>query len=258
MCCRRLYEGVITITVQLHCGDCLDIMPTLADHSVDAIIADLPYAVTQNKWDTVIPFEPLWEQYKRIIKPKSAIVLFGVQPFTSRLVMSNLAWFKYEWVWSKKRKTGHLNAKKMPLRSHESLLIFGDSLPLYYPQGLIKTWDIHQRKPGSNGGNYGKHSASFSIAEYTGYPDTILRFPAGQEHLHPTQKSIALLRYLVRTYTNEGETILDNVMGSGTTGCAAVLEGRDFVGIEIDEDYFAIAEARIEQVRSESVQLELV
>ena len=243
--------------VTLFRGDCLDIMPTL-DGPFDAVIADLPYGTTACKWDTVIPFEPLWKQYKRLIKPKGAIVLFGSQPFTSALVMSNPGWFRYEWVWRKNRGTGHLNAKIMPMRAHENVIVFGESMPVYIPQ--MRKGEPYQRidcsKHSLNKGTYGRTQASYSTINGTGdrYPLTVLDFAIVERALHPTQKPIALLEYLIRTYTNEGETVLNNVMGSGTTGVACVNTGRHFVGIELLQEYFDIAETRIGRAQTEMVQ----
>ena len=250
------------MTVQLYLADCLDVLPTLQG-PFDAIIADLPYGTTACKWDTVIPFEPLWAQYKRLIKPRGAIVLFGSQPFTSALVMSNLGWFKWEDVWRKSQATGHLNAKVMPLREHENILIFGNGRITYNPQ-IISKKEENIRPPtrGSNSQCYGAFSvfAERSIPVDMSYPRSIIDIPNannGERVGHSTQKPVTLLEYLIRTYTNEGETVLDNVMGSGTTGVACVNTGRSFVGIELDSGYFAIAKTRIEQAQAEMVQLSL-
>ncbi len=224
----------------LYLGDCLELMAQIPDGSVDMVLCDLPYGTTQNKWDSVIPFEPLWAQYKRICK--GAIVLTAAQPFTSALVMSAKNAFKYEWVWRKAKPVGHLNAKKMPMAAHESILVFCHGLTPYNPQGLVESGSIVSR---TNNGNYGECSKT-TVRTHTGYPRTVLDFAHDNRTIHPTQKPVALMEYLIRTYTNEGDTVLDNCMGSGTTGVACVNTRRNFIGIEKDDKYFAIAQARIE------------
>jgi site-specific DNA-methyltransferase (adenine-specific) len=221
-------------------GDCLKILAAIPSASIDAIITDPPYGTTACKWDTVIPLEPMWEQLKRIIKPNGAIVLFGSQPFTSALVMSNPKMFKYEWVWEKSKPTGFLNAKKQPLRQTEDICVFYLSQCLYNPQGIIATEKMVKR---TNRGNYGECSKT-TKQEFTGYPRNLINFPS-VDGVHPTQKPVALMEYLIKTYTNEGEVVLDFTMGSGTTGVAAVNLKRDFIGIELDKGYFDIAQARI-------------
>ena len=255
------------MTAQLYHGDCLDILPTLEAGSVDAIIADLPYGTTACKWDTVIPFGPLWEQYKRIIKPRGAVVLFGSQPFTSTLVMSNVGWFKYEWIWEKTRGSGFLNVPYRPLLAHESIIVFSDAASTHSPKGTMAYYPqmgegepYTDRRTRRVGGTFIFHTAITEKqpkhAETKRYPRTVLKYSFDQGH-HPTQKPVALLEYLVRTYTNESETVLDNTMGSGTTGVACVQTGRNFIGIEIDEGYFNIAKARIEAAQAEMVQEEM-
>jgi DNA modification methylase len=235
-------------------GDCLNILPTLADKSVDAIITDLPYGTTACSWDVIIPLEPMWEQVKRLCK--GAFVTTASQPFTSVLIMSNLAWFKYDWVWNKKMVSNFGNAKIQPLRCHESVLIFSKNGHTYNPQ-----------KTGKAGKPYGKLSASNSDVYSggfgqqrnvgVGYPKTIVEFPRPNNlsggGLHPTQKPVALYEYLIKTYTNPGDTVLDFCMGSGTTGCAAVKTGRNFIGIEREPKYFAIAERRITEAQMQMV-----
>lgn len=223
-------------------GDCLRIMPALPDASIDLILADLPYGTTRNKWDAVIPFAPLWAEYKRIIKPNGAIVLFGAQPFTSALTMSNPAWFKYAWVWEKSSVTGHLNAHKRPMRKHEDILVFARKTAPYYPQGLKPYNKINRRS--TNGSNFGV-SGTENFQAFTNYPRSILRFDNDTRPVHPTQKPVALLEYLIRTYTEPGAVVLDNVMGSGSTGVAAFNTGRKFLGIEQDAGYFEIARKRL-------------
>lgn len=229
-------------------GDTIEQMATLPDGCVDMILCDLPYGTTACKWDTVIPFEPLWEQYKRLIKPNGAIVLFGSQPFTSALVMSNPKWFKYAWVWDKvNRPTGHLNAKKQPLRETEDIALFCNGQSAYFPQFLK---GLPYTATGSkNSDCYGSQKKTTTVCDGERYPRNILRIAADERgtvgRIHPTQKPVALCEYLIKTYTNEGETVMDNTMGSGTTGVACVNTKRHFIGIERDPTYFAIASARI-------------
>jgi site-specific DNA-methyltransferase (adenine-specific) len=232
------------MSVQLFQGDCLEIMPTLASGSVDMVLCDLPYGTTQNKWDTIVPLLPLWEQYKRLVK--GAVVLTASQPFTSQLVISNLAWFRYAWVWEKTNATGHLNAKRMPMKLHEDVVVFSrDTLP-YYPQDLKPFGKVVRR--GHNGDNFGV-SGKENFQEFTNYPRSIIKFQTDKEKLHPTQKPVALMEYMINTYTNPGDTVFDNCMGSGTTGVACVNTGRSFIGIEKDQQYFDIASRRIKEAR---------
>lgn len=225
-------------------GDCLERMSEIADGSVDMVMADLPYGTTQNKWDSVIPLGALWLQYRRVCKPNAAIVLTAQTPFDKVLGASNLAMLKYEWIWRKSKATGHLNAKHSPMKDHENVLIFYEALPVYNPQGLIRKAVPTVRKGGNNGTNYGK-SDKDAIQEFENYPRTVLEIGSEGKTLHPTQKPIALMEYLIKTYTNEGMTVLDNTMGSGTTGVACVKTGRRFIGIERDGGYFKIASDRI-------------
>jgi site-specific DNA-methyltransferase (adenine-specific) len=239
-------------------ADCLEAMKYIADKSIDCIIADLPYGTTACKWDTIIPFEPLWAQYKRIIKDNGAIVLFGSQPFTSALVMSNPKWFKYEWIWNKKRPTGFAIVKKQPMKEHENILIFYKNQPTYNRQFRKK--DIKNQRANrvrnsiekeySISDNWGiKPKFSVDFDDTKKNPSTILEYSnSNHGKLHPTQKPVLLLEYLVKTYTNEGDTVLDNTMGSGTTGVAAKNLKRSFIGIEMDENYFEIAKSRIESI----------
>jgi len=226
------------------------------------ILADLPYGTTACKWDTVIPFKPLWAEYKRLIKPRGAVVLFGSQPFTSALVMSNMEWFKYEWVWEKNLKVGHLNARVRPMVGHESILVFGESFGTYNPQCRKRTTEVKAgNKRNGTSRTYGKEREWYLDRQSNWImPDTVLKFKAvhsSQGRVHPTQKPVALLEYLIRTYTNEGEVVLDNVMGSGSTGVACVNTGRGFVGIEMDAGYFEIAKARIDAAQQEMIQAEM-
>lgn len=233
----------------LHLGDCLEVMRTIPDASVDMILCDLPYGTTQNKWDAVIPFDGLWKEYQRVCRDDSAIVLTAAQPFTSALVMSNPSLFKYDWTWKKEKGTGHLNAKKMPMRDKEDVLVFYKNQPVYNPQfGKGEPYDGSARVgKKQQTDNYGKYAAVREDNDGKRYPKQVLEFPmVGRGGLHPTQKPVALMEYLIRTYTNEDEVVLDNTMGSGTTGVACMRSGRKFIGIERDPDYFQIATDRIE------------
>lgn len=231
-------------------GDCLEMMKLIPDGSVDMVLCDLPYGTTRNKWDAEIPFESLWTEYQRIRKPSAAIVLTAAQPFTSALVMSNPREFKYQWVWDKVQPTGHLNAKKQPMRRHEDVVVFYAEQPVYNAQ-LTEGKAIRRtagKAPQST--NYGHFESVGGDSGTTRQPTTILQVSSGRSPnartVHPTQKPVALMEYLIRTYTNEGDTVLDNTMGSGTTGVAAANTGRKFIGIERDDKYFAIAQKRIE------------
>lgn len=223
-------------------GDCLDAMWLIPDGSVDLVLCDLPYGTTQNKWDSVIPFEPLWSHYWRVLKPNGAVVLTAAQPFTSALVMSQPDAFKYQWVWEKTAATGHLNARHQPMRNHEDVTVFYSERGTYNPQGLVPHGKVTRR--GSNGENF-RDSGKENFQEFTNYPRSVLKIASEGKTVHPTQKPVALMEYLIRTYTNEGETVLDNCMGSGTTGVAARNTGRKFIGIERDPEYFKIAKHRI-------------
>ncbi|WP_145412481.1 site-specific DNA-methyltransferase [Paenibacillus xylanexedens] len=231
--------------------NCLEGMRRIPDKSVDMILCDLPYGTTACRWDTIIPFEPLWEQYKRIIKDNGAIVLTASQPFTSALVMSNPKMFKCEWIWEKNRGSNFGSVKYVPMKEHESVLVFGNGRVTYNP--------IMQERKGS-----GSERVRYKIVARTKtevYADSLhgevelktteLRYPSSIQKfntevgLHPTQKPVDLFRYLIRTYTNPGETVLDNCMGSGTTAVAATLEGRNFIGFETDAGYVGIANERL-------------
>ena len=227
-------------------GDCLELMKDIPDTSIDMILCDLPYGATRNKWDSVIPLNKLWEQYERIIKDNGAIVLFSQMPFSAELVHSNLKLFKYEWIWQKDNGTGFLNAKKMPLKIHENILVFYKKLPLYNPQ-MRTGFKPYKCKQGRHSTNYGAYEQGH-ITESNGerYPIDIIKFKK-DSGLHPTQKPVELLEYLIKTYTNEGDTVLDNCMGSGSTGVACINTNRNFIGYELDEKYFEIAEKRINE-----------
>lgn len=234
-------------------GDCLERMKEIPDGSVDMILCDLPYGTTQCKWDSVIDISAMWEQYKRISKDDCAIILFGSQPFTSVLVASNLKMFKYSLVWDKMHSpTGHLNAKKMPMRRTEDIVVFYSKQPTYNPQmGVGKA--VSKTESGDkirSNDVFGEYKGVACKDVTTRYPIDIIYFDkvqARHHRLHPTQKPVALMEYLIKTYTNEEETILDNCMGSGTTGVAAKQLGRSFIGIEMDETYFNIAKERIDK-----------
>ena len=248
--------------INLMLGDCLERMKEIPDGSVDMILCDLPYGTTACKWDSVIPFEPLWAEYRRVTKRNAAIVLTASQPFTSALVMSAPDIFKYCWVWEKTRATGHMHAKNKPLKSHEDIAVFSTGTTVhsvqssirmqYYPQGTIAVDRVSYRpsreKKGSDvvGSLRPSHKNSYRQTE-SNYPRSVLHVPS--EHnvgaFHPTQKPVALMEYLIKTYTNEGETVLDNCMGSGTVGVACKNLNRKFIGIEKDETYFKIAQDRI-------------
>ena len=235
--------------IKLLQGDCLELMKDIPDGSVDMILADLPYGTTACKWDTIIPFDLLWEQYERVIKDNGAIVLTASQPFTSALVMSNPKMFKYCWYWDKIRGTGHLNAKKQPLRSVEDVCVFYKKQTVYNPQMRERTKSrISKNK--STQQVYGKSKDVFEgeILDKK-YPVSLLTFSKSNKKdfiKHPTQKPVSLMEYLIKTYTNEGDTVLDNVMGSGTTGVACLNTNRNFIGMELEGDYFNMAKERIE------------
>lgn len=237
--------------IDLRQGDCLELMRDIPDGSVDAIITDPPYGTTACKWDSVIPFEPMWTELKRIIKPNGAIVLFGSQPFTSALVMSNPKMFRYDWVWAKNSGSGFLNASKMPMKKSENISVFYKKLPTYNPQNLIEQNKIVKTRQSFSKntalGDIGvKNLGGEYLSKYTNYPINVITCNE-EKGLHPTQKPVALLEYLIKTYTNEGETVLDFTMGSGSTGVACVNTNRNFIGIELDEKYFEIAKKRIEE-----------
>ena len=233
--------------IKLLQGDCLELMEKIPDKSIDMILCDLPFNTTRNSWDIAIPLEPLWELYNRIIKDNGAIVLFAQTPFDKILGNSNLKMLKYEWIWEKDNATGFLNAKKMPLKIHENILVFYKKLPLYNPQMRtgFKPYKCKQGS-GSDSWNYNKNFGGH-ITESNGerYPIDIIKFNRDKDKLHSTQKPVALLEYLIKTYTNEGEIVLDNCFGSCSTGVACINTNRNFIGMELDENYFNIAENRI-------------
>lgn len=230
--------------IKLMQGDCLERMKEIESGSVDMILTDPPYGTTACKWDSIIPLEPMWEQLKRIIKPNGAIVMTASQPFTTTLIASNIKGFKYCWVWDKKRVSNPQLAKHQPLKCHEDVCIFTSDgrKANYYPQGLIDF--VKSRKKDTT--NLGHCVRKDYVQTKTNYPKTIQTF-SFEQGLHPTQKPVALMEYLIKTYTNEGDLVLDFTMGSGTTGVAAKNLNRKFIGIELDESYFEIAKERIEK-----------
>ena len=271
---------------ELYCGDCLIEMDQVADGSVDLILCDLPYGTTDRKgisdkgdnrvlsWDTVIPLDKLWEQYRRVLKPSGAVVLTADQPFTSQLVLSNLEWFKYEWIWKKRKVTGFLHANARPMKETEDILVFspmgasGGSVKVnknmtYNPQGLIEK-KVKKKNNAKRLGKFlhqpehmGSNNKLLHETEYeqkwTNYPSEIIEFGLDRNVIHPTQKPVALMEYLIKTYSNEGDTVLDNCMGSGTTGVACKKTNRNFIGIEKEPEYFTQAKERIEDVTVEEV-----
>ena len=232
-------------------GDCLEEMSTIEDNSVDMVMTDPPYGTTACKWDSVIPFEPMWEQLRRITKDNGAIVLMGNQPFTSALVMSNLKMYRYEWTWEKNNVSGFANAKRRPLKVTENVLVFSKKEPVYFPQGLVvlKTPRIRNAKVGDAVGGIGFYDGYSQT--HTNYPKNVLKFALDKNKLHPTQKPVALMKYLIKTYTNEDDLVIDFTMGSGSTGVACADTGRRFWGCELlpekedDPDYFGIASKRV-------------
>ncbi len=237
--------------MELYKGDCLEVMKSIPDGSIDAIITDPPYGTTACKWDSVIDFDLMWEQLNRIIKPNGAIVLFGSEPFSSALRMSNIKNYKYDWKWLKSRTTGFQMVKKRPMKDYEDVIIFYKKQPTYHNTELIelkkpiKSW----RKNGKGGNNLNEVKTNKNrVQKFTNFNRQTLKF--NNEHnvgklTHPTQKPVALMEYLIKTYTNEGETVLDFTMGSGSTGVACVNTKRNFIGVEQEEKYFEIAKERI-------------
>jgi site-specific DNA-methyltransferase (adenine-specific) len=236
-------------------ADCLEAMRDIPDGSVDMVLTDPPYGTTACKWDSVIPFAPMWEQLKRITKPNGAIVLFGSEPFSSALRISNMNQFRYDWIWDKKNSANYAMAKNMPLKCFEIASVFSsgscgngskEKMP-YFPQGLV---EINKPVIKVEGGKGDRHrpnrtyNRTLTVQTHTNYPKAIVTFGTTSK-LHPTQKPVALMEYLIRTYTNAGDTVLDFTMGSGTTGVAAKTLGRSFIGIELDPDYFALGSKRI-------------
>jgi DNA modification methylase len=236
----------------LYLGDCLEVMKSIPSASVDMVLCDLPYGTTQCKWDTIIPFKPLWAEYRRVAKDGAAVVLFGAEPFSSALRMSNIESFKYDWVWLKNKPDGFLNSKHQPMRENEIVSVFGRGKLLYNPQ--LERCAPFKHKKTATGVRSSTHGAiadkqpEYEIRDYK-YPKNVLRFDKPSSRQHPTQKPVPLLEYLIRTYTNDGMTVLDNCMGSGSTGVACLNTNRNFIGIEQDPGYFDIAKTRIEQTQ---------
>ena len=246
---------------ELHLGDCLEVMKSIPAGSVDMVLCDLPYGTTACKWDSVIPFEPLWEQYRRITKPNAAIVLTASQPFTTALIASNLNEFKYCWVWNKGVGVNFLHVKRQPLKVTEDVCVFYCKQPTYKPQKTAREKPI--KKSNNNVGESSGFTVDGNNEKYVGriyedaYPTVLLNFSSrssGSRGLHPTQKPVPLMEYLIKTYTNEGDVVMDNCMGSGTTGVACMNTGRRFIGIEMDAGYFQIAQNRIMEASAAAEQ----
>ena len=234
--------------IDLKHGDCLELMKDIPSGSVDMVLTDPPYGTTACKWDSVIPFEPMWIELKRIIKPNGAIVLFGSEPFSSALRMSAIEIYSYDWKWEKSKPVGHLNANRKPMNKYEDIIVFSKRQPTYNPQGLIEI-DPKPRSRTNKGGIYGKQAGVSTVSKFTGYPSNIIHFKSQNGEFHPTQKPVALLEYLIKTYTQENEVVLDFTMGSGSAGVACVNTNRKFIGIEKDDKYFEIAEKRIKDAQ---------
>jgi site-specific DNA-methyltransferase (adenine-specific) len=238
--------------IKLMQGDCLELMKGVADKSVDMILCDLPYGTTACKWDNVIPFEPLWEQYNRVIKNCGAIVLTAREPFTSLLIGSNIKKYKHKWVWNKKQSGSFQNAKYMPLQIEEDIVVFSNGRVNYYPQrrkGKMRKRGGAKEKSRVVGSGLQDGYENYSDLYY---PTNIIELANPRiNKLHPTEKPVALFEYLIKTYTNEGETVLDNCMGSGTTAIACINTNRNYIGFELDEDYYKSATARLEAVKSQ-------
>ena len=252
--------------IELYHGDCLEIMTTISDKSIDMILCDLPYGTTDCKWDAIIPFEPLWKEYKRIIKDRGCIALFGSEPFSSHLRMSNIKQFQYDWIWNKNKSGNPFNAKYRPHLIFELISIFGNGKINYYPimeaakKENIRPLNISKHKTDFlNGFKSGLFQHSENYNPNLRYPKNELNFKNSQKEcnplnrIHPTQKPVPLLEYLIKTYTLEGETVLDNCMGSGSTGVACINTNRKFIGIEKDETYFEIARKRIEAEQNKNM-----
>ena len=247
--------------MQLFNGDCLEVMKDIPDNSVDMVLTDPPYGTTACKWDSVIPFEPMWCQLKRITKDRAAICLFGTEPFSSSLRMSSIKTFKYDWIYLKSQAQNFLNAKKQPLRNHEIVSVFYKSQCSYYPQMKSgKPYSVKQGRSSDSISGDPKVQSGGHLTVNAGkrYPLSVMEKISQENGLHPTQKPVALMEYLIKTYTNEGESVLDFTMGSGTTGVACVNTNREFIGIELDKEYFEIAKNRIEDSqKSKSEKLDL-
>lgn len=236
--------------IQLYQGYCLELMKDIPEKSIDMILCDLPYGITQNKWDKIIPFTDLWKAYDRIIKDNGAIVLFSKGIFSARLIISQEKLYRYTLIWEKSMAVGFLNSRRMPLQAHEDILVFYKKLPTYNPQMKTGKPYIKRNIENGDGNNYGKFERKGKTLVNNGSrcPRSVIKFSNGNHNSqHPTQKPVPLLEYLIKTYTNEGDTVLDNCMGSGSTGVACVNTNRDFIGMELDENYFQTAKERIEK-----------
>lgn len=238
-------------------GDCIKEMQKLIDKDikVDLILTDLPYGTTSCKWDNIIPFEPMWDCIDKLSKEKTPTVLFGQEPFSSHLRLSNLKNYRYDWYWNKTRPTGHLNAKKQPMRKIEEIMVFYKKQCPYYPQGLI-AGEFNNNRPAKSRKKKGKHvygeEKPIKLSKYTNYPNNVLEYSnSNNKTIHPTQKPVEMLEYLIRTYTNEGDTVLDFTMGSGSTGVACLQTNRNFIGIELDAEYYEMAKQRIKDVNEQ-------
>ena len=244
---------------QIICGDCLEVMKAIPNKAVDMILCDLPYGVTACKWDNVIPLEPLWEQYKRLIKDNGAIVLTATQPFTSKLVMSNLEMFKYEWVWDKHIPRGFQVAKYRPMMKHENIMVFGKSKVKYNPQKVLRDKPVavknYAKKDRVSSNDIGKYNDGRTFIYTHKNPDSIIVgcWEPNAGKLHPTQKPVALFKYLIKTYTNEGDLVLDNCIGSGTTAVACLELNRHFIGIELSPECCEVAKRRIKEIQPQLV-----
>lgn len=237
----------------IHHGDCLEIMKLIPDGSVDMILCDLPYGTTQNKWDSILPLDLLWNEYKRILKINGTVLLFGAEPFASALRLSNIKQYKYDWYWVKNKKTGFLNARKMPMQQVESISVFKDKIgETYNPIKELRNTQKAGNKKYGNTPNYGKQDAEY-VDNQSDYilPANVLSYKA-ERGLHPTQKPVGLFEYLIKTYTNEGDLVLDNCAGSGTTGIACINTNRDYILIEKEEKYIEIINTRINNHNSQS------
>ena len=245
--------------IKLYHGDCLEIMPQIPDKSIDMILCDLPYGTTACKWDVIIPFEPLWKEYKRIIKERGCIALFGSEPFSSHLRMSNIKQFKYDWILQKSHATGHLSAYKKPMTKHEIISIF--NAKNYYPilsdklKKNIRPFSTTYSNIYHNQLEVRSHENVRKIPRDKALPNSIIPMIKPQNRFHPSEKPVALLEYLIKTYTLENETVLDNCMGSGSTGVACVNTNRNFIGIEKEENYFSISKKRIKEARENQSEL---
>jgi len=247
---NSLKEGETIDINKIYNMDCLEGMKEIADKSIDMILCDLPYGTTACKWDTIIPFKPLWEQYERVIKDNGVIVLTASQPFTSALVMSNLGMFKYDFTWNKGNTTGFLNSKKMPLRKHEGILVFSKSKIGKFTYNPQMTKGLLRKKGGYNNKKVAVYNDYKEVTKINDiyYPTSIIEIGTvyRNENIHPTQKPVPLFEYLIKTYTNEGETVLDNCIGSGTTAIACINTNRNYIGFELDTGYFNLANERIQ------------